>query len=434
MFKTKTPKPGRLLKSVLTLAGGTAAGQVVTLGAYPVLTRIYSPEEMGIFAVFFALVSILGIAVSGRYELAVLLPESDDYAVKVAKTGVRVAAAISILLFGVVLVASSPIAGVLGERQLAGWLFLIPPIAFLTGLFNVLNFLNNRAELYPALARVQLSRSFVVATCQVLLGLAHAGPAGLIVGQAVGVPVATLHLARSASKAKIRDVETTWRDSIEIARRYRQFPLYSAPAALANTGSVHITNILVGSIFSTVTLGFFSLAQRALGLPTMLVVQAISQVFLREATRRRHSSEPLTPLFDQFAKRLGLLAVPLFVALFFISPSLFGFVFGSEWRVAGEYCQLLVPLFAARFVANGLATVTAVLERQIVALSWQVAILLIAVSCAAAVAYAQGSIELFLVLFSISGAVAQFSLLVTLRKLCVSHDGDTQMKDSNATE
>lgn len=45
----------RFARSVSILAGGTAAGQAIVVLASPLLTRLYSPEDFGLLAVYAAL-------------------------------------------------------------------------------------------------------------------------------------------------------------------------------------------------------------------------------------------------------------------------------------------------------------------------------------------------------------------------------------------
>ncbi|MBE6084396.1 MAG: hypothetical protein E7203_02820 [Selenomonas ruminantium] len=60
------------------LVGGTAGAQAISFITLPVLTRMYSVSDFGVQALYMSIVSILVIVVTGRYELAILLPKDDD--------------------------------------------------------------------------------------------------------------------------------------------------------------------------------------------------------------------------------------------------------------------------------------------------------------------------------------------------------------------
>ena len=68
-------------KNVLTLMTGTTIAQTIPVAISPILTRIYTPEDFGIFAIYLAITAILGNIVSGRYELAIMIPKKDEDAI-----------------------------------------------------------------------------------------------------------------------------------------------------------------------------------------------------------------------------------------------------------------------------------------------------------------------------------------------------------------
>ena len=67
---------------VLKLVSGTTIAQLVGILITPVLTRLYAPEAFGTLALFTSITSILGVIACMRYELAIMLPESDEEVAK----------------------------------------------------------------------------------------------------------------------------------------------------------------------------------------------------------------------------------------------------------------------------------------------------------------------------------------------------------------
>jgi hypothetical protein len=68
---------GEFNRHVLTLVTGTGLAQIIPLAITPILARIYSPEQFGVFALFIAVASSLSVVATGRYELAIMLPRKD---------------------------------------------------------------------------------------------------------------------------------------------------------------------------------------------------------------------------------------------------------------------------------------------------------------------------------------------------------------------
>jgi len=100
-------------------------------------------------------------------------------------------------------------------------------------------------------------------------------------------------------------------------------------------------------------------------LPSALLGVSIGQVFFQSAVKEKEKTGQARIIFKSTVKKLFLIALPFFVALFFIVEDLFAFVFGENWRVAGTYSQILIPIFFVRLLATPVSMINTVFERQI---------------------------------------------------------------------
>ncbi|QLK87927.1 hypothetical protein E3U36_07160 [Arsenophonus endosymbiont of Aphis craccivora] len=62
-------------RNVVTLMTGTTIAQAIPIAISPLLTRIYTPKDFGVLALFISIIAILGSIANARYELAIMLPE-----------------------------------------------------------------------------------------------------------------------------------------------------------------------------------------------------------------------------------------------------------------------------------------------------------------------------------------------------------------------
>jgi len=69
---------GGFVRSVGVLVGGTAFAQALTVLALPLVTRLYTPFDFSVLAVFVSILSIISVAACLRLEIAIPLPESDE--------------------------------------------------------------------------------------------------------------------------------------------------------------------------------------------------------------------------------------------------------------------------------------------------------------------------------------------------------------------
>lgn len=402
------------VRNVATLMTGTSVAQAVPVAVSPVLTRLYGPEDFGVLALFIAVTAIFGAAANARYDLAIMLPHEDEDALNVAALGLLIAFSISAALLVVVMFFSTSLSRLLGNEHIRPWLFLAPLVVFFMGLFNVLNYYNSRLKLYADIARANMVKSVVMTSVQLAAGFLKAGAGGLVMGQVASSLFANTRLLHNTLK------HADWRRGISLgrmyqqARCYRDFPLFSLPAILANALAQHLTNILVSAYFGVATLGQYALVQRVLGMPTSLVGAAVGQVFFQQAAAEKRLTGKAVSTFDATVRKLVLLSIPSFALLMLIAEDLFAFVFGERWRIAGSYMQVLAPFFAIRFVVAAVSTINTVFEKQRISLIWQLFLLMSMVGTVVA-SHAFGlEFHEFIVFFSVIGTAAYVVLFFLL--------------------
>ena len=416
MFKSIVLR-SEFTKNVLTLMSGTVIAQAIPIAIAPILTRIYTPDDFGLFAVFFAILSIFSVVMNLRYENAVMLPKYEEEALSIFILGFLINTAISLILFIIVLFFNRPITELLGDERISFWLYFIPLTLFFVGLFNLLRLFNNRQKNYRDIAQAMVLKSVVMGVTQVAIGVLKAGVVGLISGQILSQFFANLRLFKNIYRREQFKKSFNLVKIIAMAKRYRQFPLFSLPSALINVLANHLTNLLISSLFSVVTLGFYSLVQRMLGIPSALIGQSIGQVFYEEGVRIKHQQGEISELFNHTLKKLIFVGFPLFFTLFWSVKPLFILIFGEDWAVAGEYAQIVIPMFFIRFVVTALSIVYDMFGALRVELLWQIvllsgSILLIVLSSSFEVEFKD-----FLISLSIFISIMQLISLYILKKI-----------------
>ena len=371
-LKTKS----EFTRNVLTLMTGTVVAQAVPIAISPILTRIYSPEEFGLFALFFAILSILSVLVNGRYENAVMLPKKDEDALHLFALGIIINIFLSTIILIIITVFNDPITKALGNEEISLWLYFIPISLFFTGLFNILNSMNNRQKNYKDIASATITKSMVMAVVQLVIGLVKSGATGLISGQILAQFFANVKLFKNIIKDKREIFSIKRLKIIALAVRYKKFPIFSLPSALANVLAGQLSNILISSFYSVGTLGFYFFIQRILAIPSVLIGKSIGQVYFEEATREKNTNGVIINIFNSTLKKLIVIGLPSFSILFFIIEDLFAFVFGEDWRIAGHYAQLVIPMFFMRFVVSALSSTYDIFQALKIELIWQIVLLI----------------------------------------------------------
>ena len=399
-------------RNVLTLMTGTTIAQAIPIAISPILTRIYTPEDFGVFTLFIAITSIFGSIASGRYELAIMLPKKDEDAINIFALGFIIVSSISLILLILVLLFHDYFVAILNNDEIGIWLYFVPIAVFFMGFFNILNYFNIRKKNYKDIAKAAIVKSIALATIQLAIGFIKQGADGLISGQIISQIFANMRLLKNIAKDKLLISKIRKPKMIALAKRYKDFPKFSMWAILANTLSMHLTNILIASFYSVTTLGFYSLVQRLLGMPSALIGASISQVFFQQATKEKQETGKAIKTFNSTVKKLIVIGLPSFGILFFIVEDLFAFVFGEEWRIAGKYAQIVIPLFFIRFVVASVSAIDTIMERQNIFLIFN--IVLLSVSLLVIYLAKELVFETFLIYLTLSISIVYLSYSMVL--------------------
>ena len=353
------------------LAGGTALGQTITVLASPVLTRLYTPEDFGVLAVYSSILGILSVIASFRYELAIPLPEKDEDAAALVTLSLGIVMVMSLLtglgvwLLGerIVLWTNSP------NFQPYLWLLFIG--VGMVGTYNVFNYWAVRKQAFTQIARTKFNQGVGLAVTQIGLGVLTSGPFGLLIGRIVGQAAGVTSLLLLYKKEKHVRKAVCFRKMRNVAARYRRFPLFSSGAAILNALGLQIPMLLLSAFYGSQVVGQFGLVQRVFGIPLTLIGTSVSQVYLsRAAMEARTDAQRLKRLFGSVAKRLTFYGLLPVIILITAGPSLFALIFGEQWREAGIYARLMAIMFLGAFVTVPLSYTFSVLERQDLSIVW----------------------------------------------------------------
>ncbi|MEN3036945.1 MAG: oligosaccharide flippase family protein [Candidatus Methanosuratincola petrocarbonis] len=397
---------GRFARGVTVLAGGAALGQAINVLVSPVLTRLYSPEDFGVFGVFSSILAIAIVVASLRYEYAIILPEDDRSAANVLALCCVILIGTAFCAWLILHVLRDQIVTWTNTPGLGKYLWLIPMGMLGAGAYQILNYWTVRKRDFVRIGRTRLTRGVGRAFFQVGLGFAVSGPLGLLVGQVAGECIGSASLATAAWSKDREILGAVSLDGIrETIARYRRFPIFSGTADLVDTLGLNAPQIIFAAFYGVEVAGWFALGQRVIAAPLNIVVDSVSQVYFGEAARLpRDDCRSMRRLFLKLTGRLAFMgAIPVALICVF-APWFFSVVFGQSWETAGRYVQILGVMFAIRFAVVPLQHTLNILERQDLYLAWDSARLVMVVGALLA-ANALG--------FSHIGAVAAYSVAMS---------------------
>ena len=346
------------VRNVFVLMGGTALAMIIPAIASPLLTRLYTPHDFGVFALYISIVSVMAVPMTGNYDPAIMLPAKDEDAFNLIGVCLAISGSAGVVLLVLCLAFGHEAGIALGNRYISPWLWLVPFTAFLIGLQQSLSFWANRQRQFKRLGANRVIESVVHPALSLALGLRSLGAGGLIAGLLGGKAAATWMLGRGMREEKKK--KGLWfhrKTMVEQGKRYSDFPFYSAPTSFLDVLALQIPVLLLTKFYNPAVVGLFALAMRVIGGPLSLVGTCVYHVYYQWISEAAHRGEDLRFYVIRVAKYLLLIVSAPVVATILFSPILFRIVFGARWEPAGESARILVFPLAIKFIVSPLAAI-----------------------------------------------------------------------------
>jgi len=338
------------LKHVLLLSGSVLVAQSLGILTQPLVTRLYTPEAIGSLALFSSLSVPFLPLVSLQYHRIIVTVKTDQEADHVTSLCLWFACITTILYTIGLLIYNYHDPTV--HQELGGWFYVAILSFFLSGLAQIVLNYNTRYEQYKIIAKVSLYRSIVSNSFKIIGGIFKFGYPGLIIAYLLGNIAGIKKQSQTLWTNRKRVLSTKFRDIKKIAIQNKEQPLFSLPGIFASTFAMSIIPLFLKKLYSLSEVGYFSVTQLIVFLPVSLISSNVASVFYRNASKEYNTTGNYYETFKYTFFLLLSLSVPLFLILYFIAPSLCGFVFGSSWSRTGEFMQLWIPVAFTNFTAT----------------------------------------------------------------------------------
>lgn len=345
----------KFFKQASTLVSGTAIAQLLILAVSPILSRLYTPDDFGVFSIYSSLVVIIVVIASFRYEHAIILPKEKKQALNLVMLSLSFCGLTSIILFFIYLLVGDHIVVWLEIEGDSNWMYLVPISIFLMGSYSVLNFWMTRITNYKAIAKSQVFRSISLNTAQTSGGILNLGHIGLIGGQIIGLFVYTTYLFGIFIKEEMSNIKkyVSKDEMLKVLSEYKDFPAFSAPQALMNSISQNMLPFTLAIFYTPTVVGWYALSLKLLKMPVDVLGNAIKQVFLQKSAQTfNNNKKGMLTLYLKTTFILFLIGIIPAIILFYSSPVLFSVVMGEQWVESGLMARWMVIWLFLVFVSR----------------------------------------------------------------------------------
>lgn len=330
------------LKNVVVVMSGTAVAQIISFSLTPIISRLFSPADFGIFGSFNSIATIVAAGVTLQYTQAIMLPKEKEDAINLFFVSCLCTLVVGFLCLIFCLIAPAFVNGLMKTDGV--WaLALLVVATVVAGLNLSLQAWSVRTKAFRHTSVSQVIRSISSNGTQIGLGYFKGGAAGLIVSSVLADMLASINLARVlfpdlfAFRLSIR-----WNRMKQLTKEYRDFPMYSASQNIVWALSVGMPVLLLTHFYGIVVAGAYAFGLRIIQTPMSLLTGALRQVLFQKAGEVQHQGGSLLPLYVKITLMLFGLAIFPSVVLFIWAPQIFTLIFGSQWHMAGEFARSIV--------------------------------------------------------------------------------------------
>lgn len=340
--------------SVIVLVSGTALGHAITSLALLFLTRLYTPEQFGILAIFTSILSIISVISCLRLEIAIPIAQDEETLTDLIFLSlISLFVFFSILSILVFFIPVTWVQYISNGNSLYNYLWLLPIGFFWTGLYGIIQNLAIRENFFLQISKSRVIQSGSSASFQISGGLINPTATGLIIGFLLNVVIGSLFLGRGIYSrrkqliSRLKNVRVTY----ATLKYYDKYPKYSTWEAFANSAAIQAPVVMIGILSSKSESGYLLLAMSVIQAPMSLFGTSIGQVYFSKAPNelKNHNLGRFT--LSIFGKLIKVGVGPL-IFIGILSPIIFEFIFGQSWIKSGWLVLFMTPWFIMQFLST----------------------------------------------------------------------------------
>ncbi len=357
----------RIVRNTSVLLSGNILAQIITLLAYPIISRIYTPDEMGTLNLFVSIFAILVLLANAEYQNVLVFHKNE----KDLPSVLAVCLACVVLVSTIVLISvpfSAEISSLFGSTDLADWYFLMPIYVAATAIWNICDSLIIRKKLFKYISLYLVLLALYNVGLKILLGNIGWGTGGLIISAVSGSVLILLAVCLYAQwKDKLFSslgVCPTWASTLAIAREYIKFPKYSLSRKTLNLLSKSLPIFLLSAHFGMTDIGLYSMGLLLAHTPINVACGSLYKIMFRFVSEKVWNNEKILPVIKKYIASVLMVGLPSFALLFFILPDLTALLLGDDWRISGEYIRLMLPWLLAFTIADVLDFIPQLFKKQ----------------------------------------------------------------------
>lgn len=356
LFKIKKFKFSQYFQNIAIVLTGGFIAQTIPLFVSPIISRIYSPSDFGLFAIIYGIASFFGVFSMGKFDGAIYLTNDIVKIRKIINLCLKLLIISLAILLVLIVSFSKRIANIFEIQDNSSSLYFVPLITFLTSIYLILNTVLIKEKKFRVNSSNKVLQSSFNAGIQLLYSLFRVNYVGLILGQVSSLAIASTNIVLRGNilKKYFYNNKASNFELKKIFTEYKKFFVYDVPSNLFNFASSQIPIFTFSIIFDLKILGAYAFANKILLMPVNLLSKSVVEVFKNQSSEDYLNTGNCRKVYKQTFNTLFLLGIVPFSLLFFFGSDLFVWVFGQNWVEAGRIVEIIAPAVFFKLVSSPL--------------------------------------------------------------------------------
>jgi len=403
-----------------TVASGGLLGQVATVLAAPILSRIFEPEDYGIYGLVLSMSMILIFVSTLRYEEIIISGKTVTSQACGFVLSCLILLAVSIVIEIIVLLLVVYCDGRAGGCGFQPEIYLFAPVILLLGVFQsrIMPPVLIQDGRYRLASIGNFANGTFGAVAQIGLGLVGGGALGLLLGRTLGLVAASVLIVTPVWHTVLVPLlgRVSRQRLLRVARSYRGQAMFLAPAGFVNTVAMQLPVFVLAATFGAAASGAFFFTQALASAALMIYRRTITALTAKEAQTLRQRRQPILPFMTRLLSIVTVMSLLAALVCFLYGEWLLPTIFGSKWEQAGMIAKWMGIFYAASAIHAPVSALSTLLKFQRNMFITQSAQLLATV-VALAIGVASDDLELTISLVALATALVYGVNLVSMIRM-----------------
>ncbi|AXO39852.1 lipopolysaccharide biosynthesis protein [Enterobacter hormaechei] len=384
-----------VIRTLFKFVGGNALAQIIIILGTPILTRLYSPDDFGIYASFMSIILIIGVIASGRYDQIMYNFDQDEKWITCFCNGVIIALVLSVvMLFGL-----GAIYYCLDDFSLV--YFLIPPSVFTFAVIQLYTSFYSLTRQYKKIIALNFLRSLSIIIFQYILY--KNSSLGLALGFLLSQVICILYCIYASEFSYTK---------INFNFFMKKNATLSSMQSLSNSFSSQLPVFVIPGQYGFAALGLYGLAIRLTQIPITFFTNAVRPYILGELNKNKKNHQKIYKILWVSSSLLLILGALGIVLINLFAASFFRIYAGEEWTDAGEIAGVLSWWLLVAFANVTSTSYLTIMGRFKSLFIYDSVLLLFRGAIALYSVYYQLSFINFLYLYSMLGMIFNFGIII----------------------